>query len=102
MLRVLCSPTPAAFRDSRAFNWRANVLGLGGRERGKRGRECDGDDAHGRVYLRRKIFRYVTALRGSRVGDLCPQPAGKFSAPTTFKPAPSIALKESSPTSPRS
>src|SRR5215510_6492169 len=30
MLRVLCSPTPAAFRDSRAFNWRmlhVDVLG---------------------------------------------------------------------------
>jgi hypothetical protein len=27
----------------------ANVLGLGGRERGKRG-ECDGDDSHGRSH----------------------------------------------------
>src|SRR5262247_3291505 len=30
MLSVLCSPTPAAFRDSRAFNWRmlhADALG---------------------------------------------------------------------------
>src|SRR5262249_44458718 len=30
MLRVLCSPTPAAFRDNRAFNWRmlhVDVLG---------------------------------------------------------------------------
>src|SRR5262249_24640091 len=28
----------------------ANVLGLGGRERGKRGQECDGDESHGRSH----------------------------------------------------
>jgi len=41
----------------------ANVLGLRRRERGERGQECDGDDAHGRLSAFRSHGEFFPMLR---------------------------------------
>ena len=56
----------------------ANVLGLGGRERGKRGQECDGDDSHGRRFCDVLVMT-PTLARSQRAGQAeCPPTSPMF------------------------